>query len=386
MSTRRPFIFATLIIPQVQADAIPQRYDYSYQLYQEENDRIKVESEYFRGRLDLDEATSFRFQWLNDAISGASPTGALPDGTQAFLADVEDVRKGILGALSRKWGDHTVEVEFSRSTEDDYISRGYTLTDTLELNQKNTTVAYGLNYLDDTVKVPILGDRRKESFDLFAGVAQVLDEDTVVSANLTVGYANGYLNDPYKIVQRDEIIQVPNGLGGFIDLPVTNIYRENRPDSRLRGVLQLEGKRYFHAAKGALDTVARVSNDDYGVLSGTLQLEWRQEIGPHLQVIPFFRYYRQNAADFFVRTLNDVPVGTPPADPDGSGPNYSADYRLSSLDAISMGIRLRYEFLDHFAASASYEHYAMSGTGGDTAPEQAYPSANIFTVGLSAEF
>ncbi|MEO8614374.1 MAG: DUF3570 domain-containing protein [Luteolibacter sp.] len=391
MTSRQPIVLATLLCPGLQAQdkVIPQRYDYSYQLYQEDSDRIRVESSYIRGQIEIDDAMSFRFQWLNDAISGASPTGVLPGGTQPFLSNVEDVRVGILGALSRQFGDHRVELEVSKSSEHDYISHGYALTDTLELNQKNTTVAYGVNYLDDTVSVPKLPDTRKESFDFFTGVTQILDKDTVVTANLTVGYANGYLNDPYKVVQRNEVLQIPDGNGGFIDLPVTNIYRENRPDSRLREVLQFEGKRYVEKADGAIDAVLRLSHDDYGILSETVQLEWRQNIGGHFQAIPFFRYSHQNAADFYMTTINGLSFATAPSSaPNGSGPNYSADYRLSSLDAISLGLRLRYQITDQLAATACFERYTMSGSGSgsDVAPEEAYPSADIWTLGLSVQF
>ncbi len=388
MRSHPPFVLATLLCPAFQAhgETIPQNYDYSYQLYQEDDDRIRVESHYIRGQIEINDATSFRFQWLKDSISGASPTGVLPGESQPFLSDVEDVRTGILGALSRQFGDHRVELEISRSTEHDYISNGFALSDKLELNQKNTTVAYGVNYLDDTVSIPLLPDARKESYDLFAGVTQILDKDTVLTANLTVGYANGYLNDPYKVVQRNEVVQVPDGVGGFIDLPVTNIYRENRPDSRLREVLQFEGKHYFQPVSGALDAVLRFGHDDYGITSETLQLEWRQEIGEHFQVIPFFRYYHQNAADFYMTTINDLGLGTPASAPNGAGPNYSADYRLSSLDAMSLGLRLRYQFNDHVSANACFERYTMSGSGSDSAPDQAYPDADIWTLGVSAQF
>ncbi len=388
MSSRQPLVLATLLCPCIQArgEIVPQRYDYSYQLYQEDANRIRVESSYVKGQIEINDATSFRFQWLNDAISGASPTGALPGGTQPFLSDVEDVRTGILGALSRQFGDHRVELEISRSTEDDYVSNGFALTDTLELNQKNTTVAYGVNYLDDTVSVPLLPDSRKESFDLFTGVTQIIDKNTVVSANLTMGYANGYLNDPYKIIQRDETVQIPDGSGGFIDLPVTNIYRENRPDSRLREVLQFEGRHYVEPANGVVNAMLRFSHDDYGVVSETAELEWRQDVGDRFQVVPFFRYYHQSAADFYMTSLDGLSVGTPSSAPNGAGPNYSADYRLSSLDAISLGLRLRYQITDRFSASACFERYSMSGSGGDSAPEQAYMDANIWTFGVSAQF
>jgi hypothetical protein len=111
-------------------------------------------------------------------------------------------------------------------------------------------------------------------------------------------------------------------------------------------------------------------------------------VGKQLQVIPFFRYYNQNAADFFVNSLDGLPIGVPLDDPNGSGPNYSADYRLSSLNAISGGLRLRYQFNDTFTATAAYERYVMSGTGSASvrSPSQSYPSADIWTLGVSAEF
>jgi hypothetical protein len=115
-------------------------------------------------------------------------------------------------------------------------------------------------------------------------------------------------------------------------------------------------------------------------------LEWRQNLGGHVQVIPFFRYYHQNAADFYMRTLDGLKLTTPANVPDGSGPNYSADYRLSSFDAVSLGLRLRYQINDNFSATAAYERYSMVCSGSNTAPDQAYPQANIWTFGVSAAF
>lgn len=389
----RHLALAPLIFPATSSFGAPflpeeQRYDLSYQLYQEDDERIRVESYYLRGQLEFGSETMFRFQYLNDAITGASPTGALPGGIQPYLSDVDDVRTGILGALSRQFGDHRVELELSRSDENDYLSRGLALSDSLELNQKNTTVTFGFNLLDDIVEVQGLGDQDKNSYDLFGGVSQIIDKNTVVSANLTLGYSEGYLNDPYKVVQRTDIVLVPDGSGGTIEIPVVNLYRENRPDSRFRQVLQFGGRHYFEAPDGALDAVLRLSHDDYGVFSQTVQLEWRQEVGEHFQVVPFFRFYHQNAADFFRQSIDGLPIADPPSDPDGSGINYSADYRLSSFDAISGGLRLGYRFNDMFSATAAYERYVMSGTGSasDRSQDEAYSSADIWTFGISAEF
>lgn len=369
---------------------MPQLYDYSYQLYKEGDDRIEIESHYIRGKVDINDATSVRFQWLNDAISGASPTGALPTGpqnpSQPYYAEIEDVRTGILAALSRQFGDHRVELEVSRSSEDDYYSKGIALSDAWELNQKNTTLSYGFNYLDDSVQDGST-HRTKRSYDLYSGISQIIDKDTVVSAKLTLGYNEGYLNDPYKIVQRNEVQIIPDGLGGTIDVPVVNIYPENRPDTRFRQVLQLEARRYFSQPGGVLNGILRLSHDDFGVISETLQFEWRQNLGEHFQVVPFFRYYHQSAADFFVQTINDTNVSDP-VNPDSGGTHYSADYRLSSFDAISGGVRIRYQFNDIFSANFGYERYVMSGSGSasDQSQDQAYISADIWTVGVNAQF
>lgn len=393
MSYKRPFVLATLFCPSMQAqgEIPPQRYDTSYQLYQEADDRIRIESYYVRGAVDLTPTTTARVQWLSDAISGSSPTGALPGaagGGNSFLSNLEDLRTGILGALSQQIGNHRVELEISRSEESDYLSKGYALSDTWDLNQKNTTLAYGLNILDDVVSVPILGERTKRSYDIFTGVSQLLDKDTVVSANFTLGYGQGYLNDPYKAIQRTETSD--DGDQFTVDPEFVLLYPENRPDQRLRQVLQLEARRFFAPAAGALDAILRFSNDDYGVFSQTLQLEWRQEIGENCQVVPFCRYYRQNAADFFTNRLDGVvPTSVSPAStPDGSGTNYSSDYRLSAFDAVSLGLRLRYQIGPVITASAAYEYYAMTGScsATDRAPGQAYITADIWTFGLNASF
>ncbi|MEI7909188.1 MAG: DUF3570 domain-containing protein [Verrucomicrobiota bacterium] len=388
----RHLVFAPLLLPTLrQAEALTlledQRYDASYQLYQEDNQRMHIESYYFKGILDINADTSFRFQYLHDAISGSSPTGAFPTESNA-LAEMHDVRTGILGAIARQFGDHRVEFEGSRSDESDYISKGFALSDTWALNQKNTTLAFGINYLADKVSVRGIEPQDKTNCDFFTGLTQILDKNTVVSANLTLGYSSGYLNDPYKIIDRNEILTLSDGSGGTYDIPLVTPYAENRPDQRFREVLQLEATHYFDPANAALDAVYRFSNDSYGVLSQSLRLEWRQAICPKFEVTPFFRYYRQSAASFFMNSLDGLfPLDySPPDYPNGSGPNYSADYRLSALATVSVGLRMSCQLTENFSASVGYERYAMSGRGNNPAPSADYPSADIWSFCASAKF
>ncbi len=383
---KKKIALAPLLMPVVPlAGAEAFKFDTSYQTYDESGGRMFVESYYYRGEIFLSEETSFRFQFLRDAISGSTPNGvlpenqqkALPGAKQPFLTPIDDVRQGVLAALSQQIGDHRVELELSNSRESDYLSQGISLSDKWELNQKNTTVSFGLNYLNDTIVVRGIDDQNKRSYDLFFGLSQLLDKNTVLSANLTLGYAEGYLNDQYKSIQRDELVGV---------FPVTSSYRENRPSSRLRGVLQFQGTHYFEKTKSALDAVVRLAQDDYGVFSQSLQLEWRQSLFGKWEITPFFRYYQQSAADFFHNSLNEVNIATPQIYPDGSGPNYSADYRLSSMATMSLGLKARYRFTENIAASVTYEHYDMSGIGSDQAPAASYATASMCTFGLNFQF
>jgi len=385
-----PLLLPTLSPPSVAAESDSKLFDTSYQVYQEDNNRMGITSYYLRQSIDIDADTTFRFQYLRDAIAGYSPTGFLPgyeDQGLNFLDKVTDVRTAVLGALSRQFGDHRAELEASSSDESDYKSEGVALSDAWSLNQKNTTLAFGVNYLSDKVKVSGIQAQGKRSLDFFTGITQVLDKNTVISANLTLGNVNGYLNDPYKGLQRSETYSYDDGTGNIVVVPYVTGYPENRPNRRFREVLQLEGTHLFDPLNGALDAVYRLSNDDFGVFSQCIQVEWRQAIGDKFAVIPFFRYYRQSEANFYMQTLEGVAINSPDINyPNATAPYYSADYRLSALDSVSVGLRLHYQFNDTFSGSVSYERYQMGGLGGNPAPTAAYPSASIWDFSLSAKF
>ncbi len=379
LNLRSSLAVTPFLLPAVSLQAAEAfRFDSGYQTYDESGGRMFIESYYYRGELFISEDTSFRFQILRDAISGSTPIGTLPgDATQPFLMEIDDIRNGVVAALSQQIGDHRLELEASNSRESDYLSQGVSLNDRWELNQKNTTLSMGLNFVNDTITVRGTADQNKKNYDAFLGVSQLLDKNTILSANLTLGYSEGYLNDQYKVIQRNEL---------FFGIPVTNIYRENRPSSRLRAVLQLQGTHFFTHANAALDAIVRLTQDDYGITSQSLQLEWRQGLFNRLELTPFVRYYQQTAADFYHRSLNGLNVGTPQEFPDGSGVNYSADYRLSSMATMSLGLKSRLRLSDNLSLSATYERYEMTGVGGEQAPAQAYPTASMWTFGVTFLF
>jgi hypothetical protein len=198
-----------------------------------------------------------------------------------------------------------------------------------------------------------------------------------------VGKSTGYLGDPYKSVGLTEIAFLP----GFPDR-ILNYY-ESRPDNRTKTALYLAAKYNVEKLKGAIDTSYRYFRDDWDIDSHTISFTWLQRVGEHVIIEPFFRYYRQSEADFYVTTLDGTGINPdnifPSGIPTGTGPFYSADYRLSKLETTTLGLKVVVFLADRFTFDVALEQYNMNGLDDITAPE-AYPTATIYTLGFRYDF
>ena len=59
---------------------------------------------------------------------------------------------------------------------------------------------------------------------------------------------------------------------------------------------------------------------------------------------------------------------------------YSADYRLSELHSFNLSATLSYRVCQYFSVDLGYSRYIMQGLDGATS-QSAYPSANVYTLG-----
>ena len=215
----------------------------------------------------------------------------------------------------------------------------------------------------------------KDTDDVILGVNQLLGPKTVLTANLTYGNARGYLGDPYKAV-------VFTG-NPFYYWPGTEVIPpgayEQRPRQRDRFIAYLSLTQAVTPLHASIEGSYRFFHDTYGINAHTIGLEWHQKIGKLVTVSPLFRYYRQNAADFYYTTLPGLPgdAGTPKY--------YSADYRLSELESFAYGVSLNVKPVDWFSFEASYKRYIMQGLDHVTSPS-AYPSAHVVTIGFRLWF
>ncbi len=348
-----------------------------WQDYSEDNGRIRVVSKYIGVEKQVTESVRLNVHAVNDAITGATPSGSPDEDGNVPLSEMHDERNSVVTDVVWEHGTHSESFEYSRSKESDFLSIGYAYTHTSEFNKRNTRLSLGVSYVDDEIFAVFMPEMEtKSSKDFFVGVSQVLDPNTIFTANLSYGSSTGYLSDPYKsILQNTEIIP------GFF-LPLT--YMENRPSEKNKKILFLNTKHYFPKLHGSADISYRYFKDSWDLDSHTLSLEWYQKIGEKLILIPKLRLYRQSAANIYQINLNEADF-TPSDTPDGSGPNYSADYRLAALESTGYGIKLLYKPTERFSLDVDLERYEMSGRDSVT-PADAFPDADVLTLGLTFKF
>ena len=187
--------------------------------------------------------------------------------------------------------------------------------------------------------------------DFILGVTQFIDPRTIFNCNLSVGLINGFMSDPYKVVE----------LNGALS-------SENRPNNKTKEILYLGLIRYVTFLKGSADIGYRFYHDSFDVSGHTLSFNWHQEIGSHFILRPSFRYYDQSEASFYDVRFS----GTPEF--------FSSDYRVSALNATSYGLKLVWFPSKRYSFDIGFDHYRQSGKDSKTDP-QMYPSANVVTVG-----
>jgi hypothetical protein len=286
---------------------------------------------------------------------------------------LHDRRKAWNADLSRQFSPFKVDLGFANSRESDYTSNGWSVNTLTDLNQKNTTLLAGIAGTDDNVKVfyqPAWA--KKRSNDFIVGITQLLDPRTSVTFNLTWGHSSGYLNDQYKLVQKN--IAVAPG----VFLPFT--FGENRPDHRNRWIALASLNHMFTDLNGAIDASYRFYHDSFGTDAHTLDMKWLQRLGKYFVLQPELRLYDQSAADFYYYNLDNTAIIPVAGAPRPQGPFYSSDYRLSSLRATTYGLKLIWTAPAHWQLDAAYEQYDMHGKDGVT-PRSAYPRAAIWTGG-----
>ncbi len=355
---------------------------YKYSSYAEDDNRIRVKSNYALAQADFGPDTSLKLMGLTDSIAGATPTGALPAaaGDPTPTGFMKDFRRAANLDLARQFQAVNVDLGLGISKESDYLSHAWSVNTLTDFNRKNTRVLLGYAGTDDTIMEPLLGwtsDRHKKGADFIIGLTQLADPDDALTLNFSYGRVSGYLDDPYKIVSTTMLNVDP---GTYYTVP------ENRPREKNHFSVFLGTNSNFADMHGALETSYRFYHDTFGITSHTGTLRWLQDIGDTFVFEPFVRYSIQSAADFYHYNLDAAGIVTaydPASGETGTGaaPFYSSDYRLSRQRTMDVGVKLTCKISAKMALDFAFDRYATHGLDQVT-PQDAYSKAGIFTVGL----
>ena len=335
--------------------------------------------------------------WTNYVATSPGPSGQIQQATADYLNSFTnsanfksprapvttqvDFRESISLSLPVTFGNNLLTPQFSYSEESDYVSTGLALNYARNLNDKNTTLNLGWSHNFDSVRDDFFIWQKKDSDDFFIGVNQLINSKTYFTANFTYGHSSGYLSDPYRIVyagnallQQQTGFDDPNGTPILMD--ADGLRPEKRPSKKDKFIGYVSLVHFFTPLNAGAEMSYRFYHDTYGVNAHTIDFAWHQKIGRKLVISPSFRYYHQNAADFYYYMVPDY----------NNWPQfYSADYRLSEFESFTYGICLTWRIAKAMSLDFTYSRYEMIGMDGVTA-DSIYPAANVFGIGARLWF
>lgn len=358
------------------ASTLPTQFDSGVLWYQESGDRVRDLEAIVSVRQPLSEDSAWNGKLTYDTVCGGSPIGAIPsksaqsfvtatatslnpattttqtttsasgsggsggDGTNFSLCTnpVQNQKYTVAAGdlpIDRSFQDQRVAVSGGYDTavgsrghvgggaaishETDFFSTSLNALVSMDFNNRNTTVAAGLNLEADTISpvggTPVpgsnygdfhkTGDQSKRVQDLLVGVTQVVSRRWITQINASGEHSGGYQTDPYKIVT------VVDSQG--YDNSAAYLY-ESRPETRNRVGLYWDNK--FAFDKDMLEASFRHTRDSWGVRSDTFEARYRYTLGEWGYLEPHVREYHQTAADFFrFYVLQGASVGYVSADP-----------------------------------------------------------------------
>jgi len=285
--------------------------------------------------------------------------------------------------LGYEWDEAAVDVGGGISLEDDYESRFVNLGGRLDFNQKLTTVSGGLSYTASDTKarldhdilgyvntdaytnqIEITGENGKivhgnrKDWGAHFGLTQVLNKNALIDAGLGYTYSDGYMENPYKVVEIAFLEAATNR--DYAYSGQVQAFLEQRPNVRHQLSGNVGYKQYIGAFDAALHFNYRYYVDDWGINAHTFEADWGQPLGRGWTVTPRIRYYSQDAADFYapyLTTQQNYADLNRKLLPD----NFSSDHRLSGYGALSGGITIDKQFAKGVNIGLGFEYYTHQG-------------------------
>jgi hypothetical protein len=303
-------------------------------------DRYRVLSQQFELATRAGADAAIDISATHEIMSGSSPWYALPGAGGKPLqimsgATIREHRNEVRAAYTRGAGTSSSTTwSASYSVERDYRAGALGLERSVPLSAA-LTLGYGASYSHDRIE-PFQAEQfdridraSKNTASGFASLAWVLDRSSVLQTGLQLNVEHGFLSDPYKLVfVGDEIVH------------------DTRPDRREQLAWLARYRHAVERADAALHLDYRYAQDNWGVVSHTLEAAWYQALPAHWQLVPSLRFYSQQQARFYAPYFLDA----------GAHAHFSSDYRLGTFGALAASINLR-KRVGSWEFSAGVERY-----------------------------
>lgn len=282
---------------------------------------------------------SLRWNQELDAVSGASrhlglrKIGRLGDNEKELDgisgASRSEIRHSEQGTVAYAKDGREASASLYFSDENDYTSWSPSVTASVDLNERNTTLSgsWAL-FLDDFHPATGFegrgGRRRIQSVTL--GVTQLISPLSLLSVSVSPIRSTGYLGHPYN--------PVITAAGAMLD--------ENLPDSKLSLAYTAKWVQGFQVAGrlASLHAEARHYRDDWRLVSNTVDLQWHQYLTDRTYVRVRGRGYRQGAAAFYREAYA------------GDELYRTADIRFSAFSSLTVGAKLASAFPESWSESS----------------------------------
>jgi hypothetical protein len=220
----------------------------------------------------------------------------------------------------------TVGATLSYSKESDYISRGIGVNFAKSSKDNNREFGVKLQaYLDRwTVFIPVeLRSRYRDlstseprnSYSASFTFSQIVNPRLQYTLLADIAAQEGLLGTSFhRVYFKNDVVDF-----------------EHLPESRLKLPIGIKAN-YFLGDRFILRSSYRYYMDNWGVRAHTAELETPVKLNPYLSISPFYRFYSQQAANYF--------AGYKMHDPSAS--YFTSDYDLSKFTSQFFGTGIRY--------------------------------------------
>ena len=305
------------VLPEDEADAMYHRY---------EGGGVTVQGPSVLIRKKIGDNFSASYNYYVDMISSASIDVLLS------ASPYKETRTQHSVSLDYQHGKTTYSVGYIHSREPDYTADTsiFSLSQDMFGDLTTVTLSYSRGwdrvYRDIKIDGAIMNDpafgQRVDHRSYGVGVTQVLTRNLILGLNFQALTDQGYLANPYrKVVFLDPTVSNGYGLEDQV-YPGTHTSTAGSADLK-----------YYLRYRAALDGSYRYYTDTWGVVAHTVQLGYTQP-WRHWIFDGTFRYYKQNAANFYGDLF-----------PRRDAQNFMArDRELAAFSSYTVGVGASYEF------------------------------------------